>query len=655
MGALPSTLQKRHGSWFAFVRGEGDLDADEAAAVGSAGAFLDALEVTELTKSYKLVTLRVLLDADALGRGLTVREIAVGAWAILRRSPDLLRDVPDDHRLPDAPDEAALRRWTAYWRANPIQAWIGEKKAQKSWFRLDGEDRLRLTLTVDGAWAGTLTRLVDELVDYRLAQYRRRSAPSDGFVCRVTWNQRDPILKLPRAGPTPVPDGETTVRLRNGSVWSFRFAQEFCNVARPVGAPSNELPDLLRAWFGPRAGQPGTGFQVRFSASPDGLWVEPERGEVAPLAPLRGVIAYPDLRAAAGHATDGAEPPDAARVWLPIPEGSSDRFAVRVAGTSMDGGKAPLRDGDWAVFRLARGAAASSVENRVVLVQVPTAGGSAFQVKRLAREGAGWRLRSDNPSGPTFPVTDDTVVIAALVQAVPPEQLGPPVGAVLAADELADAFGLDELPPRTGRRNGHRFVFVDAPGQLVAPDGLRVPAPQRPGETVYALAAADRGYRYLGVGRWDDEAGCWRIPEVDFATWRAWGTGRAVSRSLPSGVLTQAQSLVDALLSLPEADRRLERGEARTARILGPAPRGGLQLDVEGGIQRTVSLTDLAWVLVAHDQVEATGGVLDEARVNRLRYLEGTPRASTRWIDTGWALAARARGAPHVPLRRQGQ
>jgi hypothetical protein len=32
------------------------------------------------------------------------------------------------------------------------------------------------------------------------------------------------------------------------------------------------------------------------------------------------------------------------------------------------------------------------------------------------------------------------------------------------------------------------------------------------------------------------------------------------------------------------------------------------------------------------------GGLLDEARVNRLRYLDGTPKGSTRWIDTGWAL-----------------
>lgn len=53
-----------------------------------------------------------------------------------------------------------------------------------------------------------------------------------------------------------------------------------------------------------------------------------------------------------------------------------------------------------------------------------------------------------------------------------------------------------------------------------------------------------------------------------------------------------------------------------------------------------MTLTDLAWVVVAARDVEANGGVLDEARVNRFRYLEGTARGTTRWIDTGWAIAA---------------
>ncbi|HLL01307.1 MAG TPA: hypothetical protein VK539_12025 [Myxococcaceae bacterium] len=55
---------------------------------------------------------------------------------------------------------------------------------------------------------------------------------------------------------------------------------------------------------------------------------------------------------------------------------------------------------------------------------------------------------------------------------------------------------------------------------------------------------------------------------------------------------------------------------------------------------RTVSLTDLAWVVVAARDIDANGGMVDEARVNRLRYLEGTASDSTRWIDTRWAIAA---------------
>jgi hypothetical protein len=54
--------------------------------------------------------------------------------------------------------------------------------------------------------------------------------------------------------------------------------------------------------------------------------------------------------------------------------------------------------------------------------------------------------------------------------------------------------------------------------------------------------------------------------------------------------------------------------------------------------ERTISLADLGWTQLAADEVRLVGGLLDEARVNRLRYIEGTPKASTRWIDTGWAI-----------------
>src|SRR6202007_1931611 len=95
-----------------------------------------------------------------------------------------------------------------------------------------------------------------------------------------------------------------------------------------------------------------------------------------------------------------------------------DLFAVRVSGSSMDGGPSPLRDGDWAVMRPARGQAPDALEGRVVLIEVQRGTVQAqYQIKRLKRQGGAWELASDNPEGPTIPVlSDDVVAIARLAR-----------------------------------------------------------------------------------------------------------------------------------------------------------------------------------------------------------------------------------------------
>ena len=332
----------------------------------------------------------------------------------------------------------------------------------------------------------------------------------------------------------------------------------------------------------------------------------------------------------------------------------------------MDGGDHPLRDGDWAVMRVARAMAAGAMEGRVVLVEVLEHGvESRHQVKRLRRDGRGWLLTSDNPDGPTLRASDETVPIARLERAIRPEDLAPAIGTVCRDDQLASAFGLTALEARSGgaRHEGHLFVFIDEKGMLVEPDRLRLPGVAgRPGETAFVLARQPDGlgWRYLGIGRQTEDASIRALPDVDVATWRAWGEGREVSRRLPERALSRAQVAVEAALALPEAGRWI--GEGKRARVLGPAPRGGVRVDGgDGGFrERTVSLGDIAWVIVAADHAAEEGGQLDEERVNRLRYLEGTPKGSTRWIDTGWAIAlwnavkgsVRAPVAGDAPLQR---
>ncbi|MBM4362128.1 MAG: DEAD/DEAH box helicase family protein [Deltaproteobacteria bacterium] len=641
LGYLPSRLRDRYGGWFEFVRAEGDLSGEHGAAFDSARAFLREVEVTEMTKCFKMVTLEALLEADALLRGLDLPDLARRCHAIIRRSPELFAEVSDDARF-DTLDGPNAPKWNTYWRTNPIAAWTSGRAGRRTWFKLDG-DRFSLDLSIEPALLAPFAALTRELVDYRLAQYRARRVATDGFVCKVTWNQRDPILKLDRVA-TKVPEGETDVRLRDGSVWQFRFAKEFCNVARPAGISVNQLPDLLRRWFGPRAGHPGTAFQVRFHASPDGLWIEPVQSAVVELAARRGVVAYPDLRAAAGHASGAMEGPGRESVvMLPVDSDDPELFAVRVTGSSMDGGKNPIRDGDWAVLRVARSAPASVFENRVALVQLPDeASGSRYQIKRLERRDAKWLLKSDNPAGPTFDGAEGMVPIARLERVVRPEDLAPPTGTVVNDADLPARFGVD-VEPRTDRWGGHLFLFIDSKGILEAFDRISVaPVALRPGETAFVLARrSDGAWRFLGVGHPIEAGAGLSIPEVDHETWRLWGEGRDVSRRLPDGVLSRAQLAVAAILRLPDAERWLV-GDGGRARVLGEAQRGGLRIDGgEGGFEpRTVSLTDIAWVAAAARDVADRGGLLDEERVNRLRYLEGTPKGSTRWIDTKWALAA---------------
>ncbi len=662
LGYPPSKLRERHGSWFGFVASEGDLLPEEQQALENASGWLSSLETTDMTKSFKMVTLHALLEHDALLTGMALEELAERAHAIVARDPRLLRDLPERFRRPPV-DAKAMKRWLDYWMGNPIKAWTEPAEKKRAWFAID-DGRFVPAFSIEGGTAAALARMVAELVDYRLAQYRGRhaSVTGDSFECRVTWNQRDPILKLPSRKEHDVPQGEVDARLADGSMWTFRFSKEFCIVARRPGAERNGLPSLMRLWFGPSAGHPGTQFSVRFEAGPDGWTARPVRGVHAIPFPRQHVAYYPDIQAAAGHTGQATLAPEGVPVALPLKTNDLDAlFAVRVSGHSMDGGSHPMRHGDWAVFRVARDLPASAVENRVALFQVPTeADDHAYQIKRLARRaGGGWALCSDNPDGPTIAADAGTVVIGRLERTFQPESLAPARGTVLTDEELATAFGVDGLDSDTPRCGGHLFLFVRDAGALVEPTRLRHVLPRgtpppRAAETAFVLATTGDRWRYLGVAHPEEtSAEHWRLPEVDVHTWRALGQG-GVSRTLPSSARARAEEIVRALLELPAEARWLEHPSGRRARIVGQSKRGGLRIagdptpSAPPFKERTVSLDDIGWAVVAARHVEEHGGLLDEARVNQLRYLEGTPKASTRYIDTEWALAAVERARPRL-------
>ncbi|MFY2562673.1 DEAD/DEAH box helicase family protein [Corallococcus terminator] len=519
-GYSPASLHKKdeYAGWFHFVEAERDLTEAQARALKQDPGWFRNLELTPMSKCFKMVSLEALLEEEALWGGLSLSELARRSLAILQRSPELLQDLDGVTALDD-PREPSASKFLAYWMTEPVHAWTQDSK----WFRVEG-DKLVPRFAVSEDAREAFEEMTQELVEYRLGQYRRRrliqrQGPGMAFEAQVISNGRHPILKLPDRQQRPdLPSGLTDIRIPEGALWRFNFVKIAVNVAKPAGEEENQLPVLLTQWFGDRAGKPGTAFRVRFTPRTEGWSAEPVKAEVIPfIRPVR-LVAFPTLRAAAGaasHALSLEQAPEAEHVRLPIQAQGEGLFVVRASGNSMNGGERPIRNGDWLVMRYARDLSLHAMEGKVALIQVPDAAGYAYQVKRLVKDEGRWALRSDNPSHATSEAGADMVPIALLVEVVTPESVGPEHGARLTDEQLMDRFGLTTTP-KTGRHEGHLFLFATGEGVFEAPGFLasRI-AEKRPGETalVFSRESPVVPWLYRGSAQWDEQTDRWTLAD----------------------------------------------------------------------------------------------------------------------------------------------
>ncbi len=105
-----------------------------------------------------------------------------------------------------------------------------------------------------------------EIVEWRLADYLQRSAhalPTKArLIGKVSHAGGRPIIFLPDRTTSPgMPSGWTDI-LADGERYEANFVKVAVNVVRRKGSSRNELPEILRRWFGPHAGRPGTNHHV---------------------------------------------------------------------------------------------------------------------------------------------------------------------------------------------------------------------------------------------------------------------------------------------------------------------------------------------------------------------------------------------------------
>jgi hypothetical protein len=144
-GYNPRAARPGSGSWLAFVHSQGGLDSEQARAYDRHRSFLDALETTEMTRSYKMLVLQAMLNEDAFPGEIGIEPLA-----------------------------DSVRQIASPLEQNPVEAWAGGRGTGGTPYFAYENGVFRSTLPVDPADRKALQELTRELVDWRLAEYLLR-------------------------------------------------------------------------------------------------------------------------------------------------------------------------------------------------------------------------------------------------------------------------------------------------------------------------------------------------------------------------------------------------------------------------------------------------------------------------------------------------
>jgi superfamily II DNA or RNA helicase/SAM-dependent methyltransferase len=349
-GASAPAMRQQHGSWFGLVLAMGDLVASEERNLDNVGGLLKEVEVTSMTKSFKMVLLEALLELDGLSNAPTVAELSERSWQVIHRRQGLLGDLPAP--IGELPDGNAAK-WQRYWLDNPITAWVGGNRADQAaaLFHVEG-DRFHFAKVALEGDKESLKAMLQELVDYRLAAYEVRRP-------------------------------ETAV-------------------------PSNVLP------FTPRAR------------------AEPE------------LPYFPNLKIACGHFRAGRADAEEHKT-LPASYGQLDpnrHFIARASGNSMDGGKNPIRNGDYLLLELVSPNNAGSITGTVMAIERQDEfGGDNQYLLRVVtkRKDGSYILKANNPDYEDLLATDEMRTLARLRAVVDPLDLS--VGQSFTREDIPALFG----------------------------------------------------------------------------------------------------------------------------------------------------------------------------------------------------------------------
>lgn len=179
-----------HGSWIAFLRSQSALKADEMLAVERHGPFLDNLTNTKMTRSYKMLLLRAMLQAGRMPGAIGITDLADEVASLAMRNPRFRDDL--------SVDPENLVSLAGLLERNPISAWT--EGADGRFFRYQ-EKTFATAFSATPAVASTLSDLVQEIVDWRIAAYLESPSEESVILREAAEEGADFVRDLPGATP----------------------------------------------------------------------------------------------------------------------------------------------------------------------------------------------------------------------------------------------------------------------------------------------------------------------------------------------------------------------------------------------------------------------------------------------------------------------
>jgi SOS-response transcriptional repressor LexA len=154
---------------------------------------------------------------------------------------------------------------------------------------------------------------------------------------------------------------------------------------------------------------------------------------------------FPNIQIACGHFKAGqADLPEYRNVPIRIKDRDTSRyFLAQASGNSMNGGDAPVKDGDYLVMeQVSYGDIRKLIGSTVGLERINQEGNAEYLLRMILEQGSGeLKLHATNPGYNDIDISSDINVFARLVNIISPLNLR--VGEVFMRAEIPELFGTE--------------------------------------------------------------------------------------------------------------------------------------------------------------------------------------------------------------------